>query len=133
MSLLNQRRGVEGPGKVVGDADTQEFEAGDPFYLNSIDVDGSVSDHLGSPEVHNEFLGLIGVQLQTVVGEPTHQVLDLLPIGRLIIVPDETHHRRVVRKLNDGVGAMYRGEVIGEQREEKGAQHTALWDPSVQG
>ena len=41
VSLLGQRRGVKGPGEVLGDVDTQEPKAGDSFNLHSTDVDGA--------------------------------------------------------------------------------------------
>ena len=33
MCLLDQGGGVEGPGEVFGDVDSQELEAADTFYL----------------------------------------------------------------------------------------------------
>lgn len=38
-----------------------------------------------------------------------------LPVDRLIIVLDEANQRGVVRKLDDGVGAMFRSAVVGEE------------------
>ena len=80
VGLLDQRRGVEGPGEVLRDVDTQEFKAGDPFDLCSIDVNGSVSDRPSPPEVHNKFFGLFGVQCQVVVGTPRRNGSDTLMI-----------------------------------------------------
>lgn len=39
----------------------------------------------------------------------------------------------VVRKLDDGVGAMFRFAVVGEEGVEERTQHTALWYASVYG
>jgi hypothetical protein len=46
------------------------------------------------------------------------QVTDLLPVGCLIIVGDQACHRRVVRKLDDGVGVMRDLAVVGRNQME---------------
>ena len=60
-------------------------------------------------------------------------MIHLLPVGRLIVVPDEADHGGVVCKLDDGVGAMYRSAVMGEEGVEEWTQHAALWYASVDG
>lgn len=75
--------------------------------------------------------GLLGAEGQVVIGAPCPQVLDLLPVGQLVV--DEANHRCVVCKLGNGIGTMYRCAVVGAEGIEEWAQHTALWDTSVQG
>ncbi len=55
-------------------------------------------------------------------------MLNLIPVGRLIIAADQAYRRGVICKL---VRAMNRYAVVGEQGVEDWAQHTALWYPSV--
>ena len=49
--------------------------------------------------------------------------LDLLP---LMVAGDQAYHRRVITKLDGGVG------VVGEQRVQEGSKHTPPWGPSVE-
>ena len=95
--------------------DTQELKAGDTFNLHPVDTDGGVCATFGPPEVHNELFGLLGVEGQVVVGAQLRQMLDLFPVGRLIIVADEANHRCVVCKLDNGIRTMYRCAVVGEE------------------
>ena len=95
--------------------DTQEFEAGDSLDLRPVDKDGGVRTSSSLPEVHDELFGLLGVECQVVISTPRHQVLNLIPVGRLIVVTDEAHHRSVVCKPDDGVGAMNSSAAIGEE------------------
>ena len=131
VSLFYQDGGVQRPRKILGEVDPQELEAGDTLDLNSLDLDGSVCVSIGSPEVHDDLLGLLCVYGQVVISAPGCQVLDLLPVGCLIVVGDEADHRCVVCKF-DGVGAVHWFAVVGEEGVEERAQHTALWDTSVQ-
>ena len=55
-----------------------------------------------SAEVHS-ILGLMGVKGQVVVGTPHGQVLDLVPVGRLVIFSDQAYHHGVVYNLDYGV------------------------------
>ena len=64
--------------------DTQELEAGDTLNLRPVDTDGGVCATF-LPEVHNELFGLLGVESQVVVGAPLRQVLDLFPVGQLML------------------------------------------------
>ena len=62
----------------------------------------------------------------------THcQVSDLLPIGCLIIVSDQSYHRCVISKLDDGVGVVHGHAVVGEQGVQEGTRHTPLRGPHV--
>ncbi len=58
-------------------------------------------------------------------------MLNLIPVGRLIITADQAYHRGVIWKLDYGFRAMHRYAVVGEKVVEDWAQHTALWYPSV--
>ena len=81
----------------------------------------------GSPDVHKELLGLLSVEGQVVAGAPLSQVLNLFPVGRLIVVADEANHRCVVCKLETGVKAMYRCAVVGKEGvEDKGSAHSPV-------
>ena len=46
---------------------------------------------------------------------------------------DQTYHRGVTCKLDDGVGAINRSALTAEQGKQKRAQHPALWYAGVQG
>ena len=70
MCLFDQGGGVEGPGEVFRDVDSQELEAGDTLYLCPVDVEGGVCATLGLPEVHDDLLGILGVEGQVVGGAP---------------------------------------------------------------
>ncbi len=48
------------------------------------------------------------------------------PVVCLISVANETHHSRVIRKLNEKVGVVWWCVVVGQQSEEDGAQNTSL-------
>ncbi len=47
-------------------------------------------------------------------------------VVRFIVVADETYHLCVICKLDDVVGAELGSAVVGQQREEQRAEHTAL-------
>ncbi len=87
---------------------SQELEAGDTFNNHPVNVDGVMRASFLLPEVHNKLLCLAGVKEQVIVSASCGQVLYLLPVGSLIVVFDEANHRGVIRKLDDGVGSMYR-------------------------
>ncbi len=48
------------------------------------------------------------------------------------IVSGEAYHSCVISKLDDVVGADLGSAVVGQQREEQRAEHTALWDTCAQ-
>lgn len=85
------------------------------------------------PGVHNQFLGLLGVECENIVGTPHCQMLKHLPVGHLIIAAHQAFHCGVVCKLDYGARVMYRYAVMGEEGEENWAQNIALWYASVQG
>ncbi len=51
---------------------------------------------------------------------------------RFIVVADETYHCCVISELDDAVGAELGSAVVGQQREEQLAEHTALWGTCAQ-
>ncbi len=55
-----------------------------------------------------------------------------LSVVRFIVVADETYHCCVISKLDDVVGAELGSAVVGQQREEQRAEHTALWGTCAQ-
>ena len=83
---------------------TKELEALDPLHYSPVDVNGGVLDP-PFPVVHAQLNCLADVEGEVVVLAPHSQVSDLLPIGCLLIVGDQAYHRRVISKLNDGVGS----------------------------
>jgi len=86
---------------------------------------------VGSPEVNNYLLCFFQVEEEVVVLAPQGQLVHFLPVVSLIVVADETHHS-VVCKLHDVVGAEDGFAVVGQQSEEKGAEHTSLGGPRAQ-
>lgn len=64
---------------------------------------------------------------------PSQQVSRLFPVGRLVIVCDQSDDCFVVRKLLDTVGGVNGHTAISEQGVEEGAEHTSLWYASAQG
>ena len=85
---------------------------------------------MGSPEVNNYLLCFFQVEEEVVVLAPQGQLVHFLPVVSLIA--DETHHSSVVCKLHDVVGAEDGFAVVGQQSEEKGAEHTSLGGPRAQ-
>ena len=55
-------------------------------------------------EVDNDLFGFVHVQDQVAFATPTHQLLHLLPVSQVVVIPDETHHCCVLRKLHNVVG-----------------------------
>ncbi|XP_051558545.1 uncharacterized protein LOC127443737 [Myxocyprinus asiaticus] len=105
MSLLHNDFSVDGPCEFLSDVDTQELEAADSLHWCSIDGDGTVFSVFSS-EVHHKLLCLTDVEGEVVLLTPVCQGVHLLSVGCFIIVSDQTYHRRVISKLNDGIGAM---------------------------
>ena len=72
------------------------------------------------------------VEGEVVVLAPHGQVSDLLPIGCLIVVGDQTYHCCVIGKLNDGVGVVPGCAVMSEQGVQEGTEHAPLGGSSVE-
>jgi hypothetical protein len=81
LNLFDQGWGVDGSGEVLGDADTQEFEAGHTLHLNAINENWGVAAAFTLSVIHNALLGFLCIEDQVVVRAPYSQVLDLLPVA----------------------------------------------------
>ena len=66
MRLLYHTGGVEGPRKIFCDVDPKELKARHMLHLSTADMEGGVCPAPGSPEVHNDLLGLLGVEFQVI-------------------------------------------------------------------
>lgn len=62
------------------------------------------------------------VQDQVVFATPTHQLLHLLPVSQVVVIPDETHHCSVFRRLHSVVGGSPWDTVVSHQNKQKGAE-----------
>jgi len=76
------------------------------------------------PEVHNRLLA--DVEREVVVLAPCCQVPDLLSVGGLIFVGDETQDGGVVHKLKDGLGAVCGYTLICVQGIQEWTEYAAL-------
>ncbi len=63
----------------------------------------TVAPLMHSPEVNNDLLRLLHIQREIVVTAPPGQAAHLAPVVCLISVANETHHSRVIRKLDEKV------------------------------
>ena len=70
MSLFNQGMGVNCPGEILRDVDSQEFKTGYMLHLGSIDIDVGESAAFGLPEVYDQFFGLLDTEDEVVGGAP---------------------------------------------------------------
>ena len=82
--------------------DTKELETLNPLHYSHVDVKVFGSSFL---VVHDQLICLAHIEVEVVVLATHCQVSDLLPIGCLIVVGDQTYHCCVVSKLNEGVGS----------------------------
>ncbi len=80
---------------------TQELGAARSLHSRTIDGQRSMLS-VHSPEVNNN-LHLLHIQREIVVPAPPGQAAHLAPVVCLISVANETHHSRVIRKLNEKV------------------------------
>ena len=132
VSLLHNGLSVDGPCEFLSNVDTEELETADSLHRCSIDGDGAVFS-VFLPEVHHKLLGFTDVEGEVVILTPACQSVHLLSVGCFIIVSDQTYHRRIVSKLNDGIGAMCRHTVMCVQGIQEWAKNTALRGSSVEG
>ncbi len=109
----------------------QEFSAADSLHSRTVDGQWGVVNGV-SPEVHHDLLCLRHIEGQIVSTTPFRQLCHFLSVVRFIIVADETYHCCVISKLDDVVGAELGSAVVGQQREEQRAEHTALWGTCAQ-
>ncbi len=131
LCFLGQCCSVVGPGEVLCDVYTQELGAAHSLHGRTIHGQRSMQ-RVHSPEVNDNLLRLLHIQREIVVTAPPGQAAHLAPVVCLISVANETHHSRVIRKLNEKVRVVWRCAVVGQQSEEEGAQHTSLGGPCVQ-
>ncbi len=75
---------------------------------------------------------LLHIEGQIVSATPFSQLCHFLSVVRFIVVADETYHCCVISELDDVVGAELGSAVVGQQREEQRAEHTALWGTCAQ-
>ncbi len=85
-----------------------------------------------SPEVHHNLICLPHIEGQIVSATPFSQLCHFLSVVHFIVVADETCHCCVISELDDVVGAELGSAVVGQQREEQRAEHTALWGTCAQ-
>ena len=81
LCLLDQYRSVHRPSQIVCDVHPQALGAADHLNLN-------------------EKWSMAGLQI--VFATPTHQLLHLLTVSKVVVIPDEAHHCCVVHKLHSG-------------------------------
>ncbi len=81
---------------------TQELGAAHSLHSRTVDGQRSMLS-VHSHEVNNNLLRLLHIQREIVVPAPPGQAAHLAPVVCLISVANETHHSRVIRKLNEKV------------------------------
>ncbi len=93
---------------------------------------GNAVNGVPSPEIQHNLLCLLHIEGQIVSATPFSQLCHFLSVVRFIVVADETYHCCVISELDDVVGAELGSAVVGQQREEQRAEHTALWGTCAQ-
>ncbi len=132
MCLHGEWHGVGGPGEILRDVHPQEFSAADSLHSQAVDGQWGVVSGVPPPEVHHNLLCLLHIEGQIVSATPFSQLCHFLSVVRFIVVADETYHCCVISELDDVVGAELGSAVMGQQREEQRAEHTALWGTCAQ-
>ncbi len=110
----------------------QEFSAADFLHSRAVDGQWGVVNGVPPPEVHHNLLCLLHIEGQIVSATPYSQLCHFLSVVRFIVVADETYHYCVISELDDVVGAELGSAVMGQQRTEQRAEHTALWGTCAQ-
>lgn len=89
--------------------------------LNFVSLYGEGGEHglSGFPEIHSKFLCLGCVEIKVIVETPVSQLLDLLPVGRLVC--DQACNGGVISKIDNGVGGMDGGAIMSEEGVEERA------------
>ncbi len=131
--FLNLSLNVWSPSQVLGDVYTEVLEATHPLHRGPTDHKRGVEPLLSLPEVHDQLLSFAHVQRETVVLAPWCESLYLIQVCGLVIVINEAQNHSIIRKFNNESGAVRGHAVVGVEREEQGAQYTALWGSYVQG
>ncbi len=80
-----------------------------------------------SPDIHHQLLGITDVAVVAPVSQGVH----LFSVSQFIIISDQTDHRCVIRKFDDGAVRGY--TVVRVQRVQEWAENTALRGSSVVG
>ncbi len=120
--FLNLSLNVCSPSQVLGDVYTEVLEATLLLHRGPTDHKRSVGPLLSLPEVHDQLLSFAHVQRETVVLAPWCESLYLLQVCGLVIVVNEAQNHSIIRKFNNGSGAVRGHAVVGVERVEQGAQ-----------
>ncbi len=102
MCLLQHCIYVSRPCEILGDVNAEELKAVYPLHRCLVDGDGCVFSAL-SPEIHHQLLGFVDVEGEVVLQTQFSQVTNLLSVGRLIIVSDQSYHGCVISNFDDDV------------------------------
>ncbi len=98
----------------------QEFSAADSLHSRAVDGQWGWSTEFLLKSITTSFVF------------PTLRDRLLVPHHSAIVVADETYHCCVISELDNVVGAELGSAVVGQQREEQRAEHTALWGTCAQ-
>ena len=128
LCLLDQCCSVHRPGEVVCDVHPQQLGTADHLHSHVVDEKWSMAGLL-LPEVNNDLFGFVHIQDQVIFDTPGHQLLHLLPVSQVMVISDEAHHCCFVHKLHNVFGSSSWDAVVSHQREQQGAQDTALRGP----
>ncbi len=121
------------PIQVLRDDGSQELEC--LHCSHSAVYDGEWGECRGvSPEVHYHLhcFSVLSSRLFRL-HQTDSQLFNLLSVGRLVTVLDEADECGVVCKLQELDRGVFRGAVVGVQREEQWGENTALRGTSVGG
>src|SRR4029434_6283207 len=70
LCIFARRVRLHGPGEVILDVHTEEFEVGDSLHCSSLNVYGVVTPPLSLPEIHNHILSLADVEREVIILTP---------------------------------------------------------------
>lgn len=115
MGLTHQLGDVQRPGQIGINEDAQEPDVVHMLHRLSLYEERSMFSLLGPPVVHNDLLGLAGVQGKVVFRTLFCHVLNLLSVASLIAIRYETHYNGVICKLHNYVCGEDGSAVVCEQ------------------
>jgi len=78
VGFFNYRVGMGEPGQVVGDLDTENVEALEPFYFAPVDVDRGMFSFTLS-EVDDNLLRFVDIEGEIMFAAIVHQIISLIP------------------------------------------------------
>ncbi len=110
----------------------QEFSAADSLHSRAVDGQWGLVSGVPPPEVQHNLLVFSTLRDRLLAPHHSAQLCHFLSVVRFIVVADETYHCCVISELDDVVGAELGSAVVGQQREEQRAEHTALWGTCAQ-